>query len=201
MALRQDARRNRAALVEAAVDVFRDEGAGAPLDLVARRAGLGRGTLYRHFPDRGALVAAVLHRQVEHLEEVAERHDDALGLERLLVEICRFELDLPGVMAVVRAQAVPRDEVDEVMRRTTTLLTHALERALAAGAVRVGTTVEDLFLVVAMVDGVGEAQTRSTEPVDRDRVVELALRTVRSAERAELPLPVPEPPEPDRRPA
>lgn len=47
---RRDARRNRARIIAAAAEVFREEGASAPLDLVALRADVGRGTLYRHFP-------------------------------------------------------------------------------------------------------------------------------------------------------
>ena len=57
--LRRDARRNRERLVEAAHAVFAEQGLEAPLDVIARRAGVGNATLYRHFPTRAALVDAV----------------------------------------------------------------------------------------------------------------------------------------------
>lgn len=58
-ARRRDARRNRELLVEAAHEVFTEQGLEAALDVIARRAGVGNATLYRHFPSRAALVDAV----------------------------------------------------------------------------------------------------------------------------------------------
>lgn len=191
MALREDARRNRKRIVEAAIEVFRDDGAVAPLDLVARRAGVGRGTLYRHFPDRGALVAAVLRRQVDVLEAFAAGRTDADLLEELLVEMCWFELDTPGVMAVVRGQAVPREDADDVLERSRALLERGLAAALEAGAVDPSTTVEDLFLVVGMVDAVAVARGLSPGPFDASRAVRLALRGLRTPPRLDLPVPEP----------
>jgi AcrR family transcriptional regulator len=66
-ALRADARRNRDALLAAGAETFADRGADASLDEVARRAGVGIGTLYRHFPDRDALTEAVYRNEVERL--------------------------------------------------------------------------------------------------------------------------------------
>jgi len=63
--LRADARQNRARLLAAATEAFAERGADAPLDDVARRAGVGIGTLYRHFPTRLDLQAAVFRSQVE----------------------------------------------------------------------------------------------------------------------------------------
>lgn len=87
--------RNRARLVDAATEVFHETGAAAPLDLVAARAGLGRGTLYRHFPDRAALVVAVDARQVDLLDELAGRTPAA----DLLPTLIRAIADRPGPRA------------------------------------------------------------------------------------------------------
>jgi AcrR family transcriptional regulator len=65
--LRADARRNRDALLTAAAAVFAESGADAPLDDVARRAGVGNATLYRHFPTRRELLVAVYADEVEAL--------------------------------------------------------------------------------------------------------------------------------------
>lgn len=69
------AARNRAALVTAAREVFAEHGLEAPLSAIARRAGVGQGVLYRHFPDRTAAVAAVLEENVRQVEQAAEAED------------------------------------------------------------------------------------------------------------------------------
>src|SRR6266851_9281961 len=70
---RADAVRNRERVLEAAKAVFSAGGPDASLDAVARRAGVGIGTLYRHFPTREALFEAVYRREVEHLADLAEQ--------------------------------------------------------------------------------------------------------------------------------
>jgi AcrR family transcriptional regulator len=75
--LRADAARNVNAVLAAATEVFQELGADAPLDEVARRAGVGRGTLYRRFPTREHLFAAILRTQVDTLVEAAEARADA----------------------------------------------------------------------------------------------------------------------------
>src|SRR6201996_3484820 len=71
--LRADAARNRERVLEAAKTVFGAGGAEASLEAVARTAGVGIGTLYRHFPTREALFEAVYRREVQQLAELAER--------------------------------------------------------------------------------------------------------------------------------
>ena len=71
--MRADARRNRELLVAAAHDVFASQGAGAPMEAIAKEAGVGVGTLYRHFPNRLDLVEAVYQTDVEELWETAQR--------------------------------------------------------------------------------------------------------------------------------
>ena len=70
---RADAVRNRERLLEAAADIFSAGGPDASLEAVAKRAGVGIGTLYRHFPTREALFEAVYRREVDQLSELAER--------------------------------------------------------------------------------------------------------------------------------
>src|SRR5215212_5985019 len=76
--LRADARRNRDQLLQAARDVFVEHGPGAPLEEVARRAGVGIGTLYRRFPDRQALQRAVA---LDTLGRVTQEAHQALAEE------------------------------------------------------------------------------------------------------------------------
>jgi AcrR family transcriptional regulator len=71
--MRADAKRNYDRLVEAAREVFREQGYDASLDEVAKRAGVGPGTLYRHFPNRDALLDAIMQSWVARVDEAAEK--------------------------------------------------------------------------------------------------------------------------------
>src|SRR5580698_4390527 len=71
--MRADARRNRERLITAAREVFGQEGATASMEAIARHAGVGVGTLYRHFPTRMDVVEAVYENDVEELSEAARR--------------------------------------------------------------------------------------------------------------------------------
>ncbi|MFD0527883.1 helix-turn-helix domain-containing protein [Kitasatospora arboriphila] len=70
---RRDARRNREALAAAAADVFAELGLDAPLDVIARRAGVGNATLYRHFPTREDLIGEVFRPAAAVLAEAARK--------------------------------------------------------------------------------------------------------------------------------
>ena len=76
--MRADAQRNRERIVEVAREVFREQGYDASLDLVAKRAGVGAGTLYRHFPCRENLIDAIMQSWVDRVNETA---DKALAFE------------------------------------------------------------------------------------------------------------------------
>lgn len=71
--MRADAQRNRDRIVEVARTVFREQGYDASLDEVAKRAGVGPGTLYRHFPKRENLIDAIMQSWVESVDEAADK--------------------------------------------------------------------------------------------------------------------------------
>ncbi|WP_139982532.1 TetR/AcrR family transcriptional regulator [Nocardioides litoris] len=71
--MRADAQRNRDRIVEVAREVFREQGYDASLDLVAKRAGVGAGTLYRHFPSREVLVDAIMQSWVDRVTEATDK--------------------------------------------------------------------------------------------------------------------------------
>jgi len=71
--VRADAQRNRDRIVEVAREVFREQGYDASLDEVARRAGVGAGTLYRHFPQRENLLDAIMQSWVDRVDEATEK--------------------------------------------------------------------------------------------------------------------------------
>jgi AcrR family transcriptional regulator len=139
--LRADARRNRDRIVAVAQDVFAEQGAGASLDEVARRAGVGPGTLYRHFPNREALQEAVYREAVEELGELGralmstEAPQAALeSWMRLLVGhmVARRGLAAALVDALGKGSEMFAD-CHRVLHETGGAV---VERAKAAGAVR-----------------------------------------------------------------
>jgi AcrR family transcriptional regulator len=71
--VRADAQRNYDRIVETARTIFREQGYDASLDLIAKQAGVGPGTLYRHFPSRDDLIDAVMQSWVDHVEQTAEK--------------------------------------------------------------------------------------------------------------------------------
>jgi AcrR family transcriptional regulator len=154
-ALRADARKNRERLLVAAEEVFAERGASVPVDDVACRAGLGVGTLYRHFPTKEALIAAVLATRLEQLatESGAARLDPDPGAalfafaDRLGAEVA-VKHDLAD--ALVEAGVDVKAEMAEVMAQMKANVEALITRAQQAGAVRDDVGAEELFgLVVA----------------------------------------------------
>jgi AcrR family transcriptional regulator len=147
---RADAIRNRERVLEAAKAVFSRGGPEASLETVARRAGVGIGTLYRHFPTREALYEAVYRHEVEQLVELA-RHLEAEtapveALRRWLQAGVEFMATKRGMAAALAmaAQGSP-DLVAYSLDRLTRAMGELLQRAAAAGEVRDDIGPEDLL--------------------------------------------------------
>ncbi|WP_336208909.1 TetR/AcrR family transcriptional regulator [Nonomuraea sp. LPB2021202275-12-8] len=149
--MRADARRNLDKIVEAAAAVMAERGAGAPMELIARRAGVGVGTLYRRFPDRNALIAAMgqhyVHSLAEALDRAAERAPDAWSGLR---EFVLWAGD-PGRGALAAALAELPDETflnmaefARTRRRWLERLDGLVRRAQADGRMRPDVGTEDV---------------------------------------------------------
>lgn len=175
---RRDAVRNRARIVAAAEVEFRAAGATVPLDRVAQRAGVGRGTLYRHFPDREALIAAVYTARVDALERHVATLPAEHRLEHLVAEISAQQVDAPGLFAAAHAAHGGDPRLAEVERRATALLADALDDARRRGRVRPDVTVDDVRLLFAMVEGVLAAEQPARLHAAVQRALVLALRGV-----------------------
>jgi AcrR family transcriptional regulator len=98
---RADAQRNRDGLLEAAKAAFAEVGPEASLDEIARRASVGIGTLYRHFPTRDAIVEAVYRREVQQLADAAPRLVDALPPAEALRAWMRVFIDYIAAKKVI----------------------------------------------------------------------------------------------------
>ncbi|WP_067499748.1 TetR/AcrR family transcriptional regulator [Actinoplanes sp. TFC3] len=155
-ARRRDALRNRAAIVEAASTVLSGPGSAALMPETARLAGVAQATLYRHFPDRQALAAAVIEH---HLTRLAARAASTLEHPETLRPLVRDALHRQVVMRplVLRAQRLEDDTRLRYQRRLITAFTAPLHHAQAGGFVRADAVPGDLLLLVLMLQGVPDA--------------------------------------------
>ncbi|MBR1364667.1 TetR/AcrR family transcriptional regulator [Bradyrhizobium ottawaense] len=147
---RADAVRNRERVLEAAKAVFNAGGPEASLEAVAKRAGVGIGTLYRHFPTREDLFEAVYRREVEQLSELAEHlrsaKDPVEALRRWLQSAVEFVATKKGMLAALALAYQSSSELAVFsMDRLTKAIGSLLERAVAAGQMRADISPEDLL--------------------------------------------------------
>ena len=147
---RADAVRNRERVLEAAKAVFSAGGAEASLEAVARHAGVGIGTLYRHFPTREALYEAVYRREVEQLGELAESlKDDARPVEALrrwIASNIEFVATKKGMATALAVAAHGLPHLQSLsFERLTQAIGVLLERAVQAGEIRADVSPEDLL--------------------------------------------------------
>src|ERR1700749_1031709 len=138
---RADALRNRERVLEAAKAVFSAGRPDASLEAVAREAGVGIGTLYRHFPTREALYEAVYRREVEQLSELAEELKGepapVEALRRWLRSNVEFVATKKGMAAALALAAGPPSELTAFSyARLTKAVGVLIERAVAAGEIR-----------------------------------------------------------------
>src|ERR1700730_1313556 len=150
---RADAVRNRERVLEAAKQVFSAGGAEASLEAVARAAGVGIGTLYRHFPTREALFEAVYRREVQHLADLAEelkregRPIDAL--RHWMRSNVKFVATKKGMSAALALAAYKNPELFSYsLERLARAVGGLLDRAIAAGEIRGDISPADLLRAV-----------------------------------------------------
>ncbi|HYH32658.1 MAG TPA: helix-turn-helix domain-containing protein [Pseudonocardia sp.] len=179
---RADARRNRARLVVAARELFEEVGtADAAMNDVARRAGVGPGTLWRHFPNKDALVAEVVGESLDDLDGLArdlrDDPDPGAALHRWASELVRHVGRYRGLVTSL-ACAADADSPLAARSRTVEAAAAALvQRALEEGRVRADVTVAD---VVRLATGVVWAAEAAGEPGAAGRLLDLAFDGLRT---------------------
>ncbi len=147
---RTDAQRNRERLLEAAREAFGQHGPDATLDDIARRAEVGPGTLYRHFPTRDALIEAVFRDQVEKLTAAGERYARTMKpLDALRAWMLKFIEYVVGKLVILPAMnTVPGGSTRLVEGTRGTIHTTfqgLVQRAIESGELRQGLNPDDLF--------------------------------------------------------
>jgi AcrR family transcriptional regulator len=175
-ARRKDAQRNHEAILEAARELFADC-ADVPMCEVARRAGVGQATLYRNFPDRRDLAAALLAEQMERTQLVAEQHgDDPDAFFVLLRTMIENMASFYALGQLAREDACLGSELDRQRRRLAELMKSPLAAAKTAGTLRHDVTMDDVFLVLS---GARGAMDGADSPASRasagGRVLTLVL--------------------------
>jgi len=149
---RADAQRSRDALLAAAQAVFAEVGVDAPVRDIADKAGVGIGTLYRHFPQRSDLVIAVFGREIEACAaaapSLAVQYPPGEALERWIDRFLGFVATKRGLVAALHAET-PAFEPRYFDQQLAPALAMLLEAAAAAGEIRTGVDARDLLVAIA----------------------------------------------------
>jgi len=166
--LRADARRNRDKVLRAAREAFAASGYGVPLDEIAARAGVGPGTVYRHFPAKEALFQAVITARVEDLIDDARARAGAddpggafFGFLARIGEEAAAKRDMPDAIAIAGSQQDRLHAAVDVL----------LRRAQEAGVVRADISTPDLIVLLkGLLASIQDASAGASDPAARNRV-------------------------------
>lgn len=153
--MRADALRNHEKILEAAEEIFALDGVMVPIDIVAERAGVGIGTLYRHFPTKEALYEAIVVTRIDGVISAADDFlldtevEPGVALDAFLREFARQAADKQDLFealgqAGIDIKARFSDRVDELMARIDVLR----QRAVDAGAIRGDVETQDILNLV-----------------------------------------------------
>jgi AcrR family transcriptional regulator len=179
--MRADARRNYERIVATAREVFTEQGPDAPLDEIVRRAGVGAGTLYRHFPHREALIEAVYRGEIEQLSarayELIEEHSPEDALAEWMREQVHWIVRGRGLAATLKAALDKDSETFAYCKATMrTAAAAVLTAAQDAGKVRTDVGPADLLRL-----GHGVAVTAEhATPEDSERLLTVVLDGLRA---------------------
>ena len=169
--MRADARRNYDRIVEVAREVFREQGYDASLDEVAKRAGVGPGTLYRHFPKRENLLDAIMQSWVDRVNETAEKalayegSDRELLLHWLEEYVALISVHRGGPAKITSAMGDPESPIRTKCQVLASANDRVVERQRAGGALREGVDTLQLCRLVGGVATVADQGDLDPEAV------------------------------------
>lgn len=190
--LRADAERNRERILRAADELFTRRGLDVGLDEIARHAGVGTGTVYRRFPDKTVLVAALFEERLERVRQFVERaaahHDPWEGLVLLVESFVELQVADRGLKDVLFGAAGDCDAFRAQRMDAIPVAAAVLRRAQEAGVVRPDVELTDLAVAQLMLGRLG-ALTSDTYPDLWRRQLALVLDGLRTSRPAPTPLP------------
>lgn len=191
--LRRDAERNRQRILRAAAEVFTQRGLDATLDDVARRAGVGVGTVYRRFPDKETLVGELFQDRIDAMVAVAEEAYIAPDPWQALVSFLEYAAatmagDL-GLRQLMMFATYGRDRVAYAHERMRPVVARLVERAQAEGSLRADFSPTDVPLITFLLASAAEYAGTVSPDIWR-RYFALIIDGMRAsaAGRSELPV-------------
>ncbi|GAA1019201.1 MULTISPECIES: TetR/AcrR family transcriptional regulator [Amycolatopsis] len=190
--LRTDAAHNRAQILEIAKRTFETEGLDVSMSELARRAGLGVATVYRHFPTKADLVAEAF---AEPMAECAGMLDEALadpdpwrGFCRVIEEVCAMQARNHGFSAAIVTALPDQARFAELRDHALRGFTELIRRAQEAGALRADFAVSDLSLIL-LANGGLRSGAGAAAPAASRRLAGYLLQSFRTETAAPLPPP------------
>ena len=180
--LRRDAAANRERILTAAIEVIAASGRDAGIDEIARRAGVGVGTVYRRFPTKEALVQAIVAQLLRDMVDAAQRALEVapeLAVPAFLVGVGEVQARHAGCLPLLWSSG---EECTEILGELRVAGHQVLQRAKDAGAVRAELTYEDLAMALWALKGVIES-THEVEPTLWRRTLELLLHGMKPSPR------------------
>jgi AcrR family transcriptional regulator len=193
--LRKDAERNRQRILEAAAEVFTERGFEATLDDVAAHAGVGVGTVYRRFPDKGSLADALFMERIDRLVGMAEHAQDQPDAWAALVSFLESAAGMlagdRGLRQLLMFAAHGHDRVTYARDRMRPAIDALVKRAQADGQVRDDLAATDIPILEFMLGAAAE-YARHVRPTIWRRYLALMLDALRPARTSTTPLPEPE---------
>ena len=194
--MRRDAERNRQRILAAAAQVFTERGLDATLDEVARAAGVGVGTVYRRFPDKEALVAALFRERIDNLVTVAEDACAAADPGQALISYLEYAAAAmagdTGLRQLMMFGTYDRDQVCYARDRMRPVISKLVERAQASGDLRGDFEATDVKMIAFMLASLAEYAAAVTPDVWR-RYLAMLIDGLRPSRADASPLPVPAP--------
>ena len=182
--LRADAARNRQTIVEAARRLYGQRGLGVALDEIARLAGVGNATLYRHFPTRCSLVSAVF---AETLRQVVQAADDALraadpwtGFAQHVTCLARLQAADRGLADLLTTEVNGAPELENLRLKAYQKFVRIADRAKRNGTLRTDFVPEDIVLLLMANAGLVH-RTAEAAPDAWNRFTHIALDGLRTA--------------------
>jgi AcrR family transcriptional regulator len=153
-AKRVDAQRNLRSLLQAAMDVFAQSGVDAPVRAIAERAGVGVGTVYRHFPQRADLIVAVMKSQIDDCADAAavfaSECEPGEALARWMQRYVDFIVTKRGLSGALQSDSAAYAALpDYFYGRLRPALTSLLQKAVENGDIRAGFEADELLRAVA----------------------------------------------------
>lgn len=192
--LRSDARDNRLRILQAARAVFGEEGLGAPVRAVARRAEVGPATLYRHFPTKHELTAAAFAEQRRECRAIVHGAgadpDPWRGFRRLVEQTCELHAHSRGFADAFIASRPEGAEFTADREHALRAVTTLARRAQRAGQLRSGFVVDDLVLMLMAHRGVQDVPHPDRLPASR-RFAAYVIEAFRAAPAPGAPEPLP----------